>query len=218
MQILKDDVLRLIEKQMDNSFWNHLKYQLFGDFETCGNVDGNKIRLWKKDIVYSGNYSIFIFEFDKNNHLATISTENNPIRHKFITVIFIIFLGALLFLNGFDFRDMVHWLVTGFILLIFFLLRLILNYGTNTCKEEQLNAIYEILEIEKDEEKEREWSVGNIFIRAIMYPLCALLMAICIMLLLSEVYLQPIVVFLIVGAYLWSDITLIREISERKKK
>src|SRR5690606_29403269 len=85
-------------------------------------------------------------------------------------------------------------------------------------KKQQLKEIFEILDIEVEEEKpEKEWSLKNILIRLFTYPFCFFLIAISFFLLIPEGnYILALMSFIIVGFYLVADFKMI--LKEKSKK
>ncbi|NAY93443.1 hypothetical protein GTQ34_16145 [Muricauda sp. JGD-17] len=78
-------------------------------------------------------------------------------------------------------------------------------------KKIQLKQIYEILEIEVENEKpEKEWGWKKILVRLITYPLSIFLVAMCFWTAIPQgKYLLAMGVLLIVGVYLYTDLKII---------
>ena len=78
-------------------------------------------------------------------------------------------------------------------------------------KQNQLDEIFEFLDIEVEEKKlEKEWSLKNILIRLFTYPLCLFLIGLNIFLIIPNgQYILALGTFGFVGFYLFADLKMI---------
>ncbi|MBZ9731674.1 hypothetical protein LB467_18475 [Salegentibacter sp. JZCK2] len=169
----KKDVEKLIEVRKESSFFNHFWNVLIYDFRAKGEIGPNQIKVWRQNMWNMTFYPIFTFEFNANNNLTDIKDEINPIGKTFIGVLLIGFL-YLIFpknLSGFDLLDHLPFviLITIFAFLIVLVARMVYRFE----KQNQLEQIFEILDIEVEEKKpEREWTFKKIITRLLIYPFC----------------------------------------------
>jgi len=216
MEITKKDVERLIEVRKENTFFNHLANVFFRDFRPKGEVGRNEIKVWRQNMWNMTFYPIFTFEFNANNHLTKITDKLNPVGRTFIALI-VIALICLIFpknLSEFDLLD--NWQMAIFLSAFSFLLIWIVRKSYQSEKQNQLEQIFEILDIEIDEKTpEREWSLKNILIRLITYPFALLIIFISIWTLFENGnILVTIMTVGVCGSYLYADIRMI--IKEKK--
>ena len=211
MEITKSDVIKLIQNIKTNSLWNHFLCIINRDFSYNGEIQQNRIIVWKQGIWIGAFYPIFTFELNSQNHLINISDKLNPIA-KFFYLLFPIGFSSLFISTMISDFEIKKFLVLTLIIIIFtsiyvFVTTKIYKYE----KEELLKEIYEILEIEVEDEKiEKEWSKNKILIRVFAYPFCLFLIFLNIFLIIPEGE-----IFLAIGSlsivfvYLYSDLKMI---------
>ena len=183
LEITKKDIEKLIELRKENTFLNHLWNIFSRDFRPKGEIGRNEIKVWNQSMWNVAFYPIFTFELNANNHLTNITDKLNPIGK---TIIGLFSIGILYFVfsnfsTDFDFLE--NWLpiliVSVFLLIFITVFRKLYLFE----KQNQLDEIFEILDIEVEEKKpEKEWSLKNILIRLFTYPFCMFLIGLNIFL------------------------------------
>jgi len=156
-------------------------------------------------------YPIFSFEFNANNHLVKITDKINPVG-KTIIGLFSVAILYFIFSNlSPDFNFLEYWLPTLIVSIFLFILVLVFRKLYLFEKQNQLDEIFEILDIEVEEKKpENEWSLKNILIRLFTYPFCLFLIGLNIFIgIPNGQYILALGTFGIVGFYLFSDIKMI---------
>ncbi len=173
MEMTKKDVEKLIEVKKESSFFNHFWNVLIYDFRAKGEIGRNQIKVWRQNMWNMTFYPIFTFKFNSNNNLTDINDEVNPIGKTFIGILLIGFLYLIFPKNLADFDLLNHLafviLITIFASLIFLVARMVYRFE----KQNQLEQIFEILDIEVEEKKpEKEWTFKKIITRLLIYPFC----------------------------------------------
>ena len=183
------------------------------DFKPTGEIRNREIRVWRQNGWNRMFYPIFKFELNKDAHLINISDRINPVG-LIIYVLFCI-LFSIPWLNWVfeDFDLSNHWIqILGWV--IFLGIFLLIGFKIYRMEKKiQLVQIYEILDIEVENEKlEKEWSWKKILIRLITYPLSFFLIATCFLAAIPQgKYLLALGILTIVGFYLYSDLKIILE-------
>jgi len=221
MEVTKKDVEKLIELRKENTFLNHLWNVFSRDMRAKGQINQNDIKVWNQNIWNMTFYPIFTFEFNTKNHLTNITTELNPVGKTLIGII-LIGLIWLIFpknLSEFDLAD--SWQMATFLAIFSFLIVWIANKLYRFEKQNQLEQIFEILDVETDEKKpEKEWSLKNILIRLFTYPFSIFVISICAWSLFAN-GIKSIFLTLfgigICGMYLYSDIKMIMNNKKAKQ-
>ena len=206
MEITKSEILKLIVKRKTDSFWNHLLYVLSKDFKCNGEVKDAQIKVWKQGSFLGAFYPIYTFELNSQNNLTNISDRLNPIGKVLFALPPIVY--VFLFIKT---------MITDFHLIRFIiLLSLLLALGTfyflltrkiyNFEKQEQLNEIYDFLDIEVTDDKNKPLSKSGL-IRLFTYPFCFFLTFIILFYVIPQgkVFLS-IGTLSFVGAYLYYDL------------
>ncbi|MGZ0017503.1 hypothetical protein [Yeosuana sp. AK3] len=211
MEITKKEVEKLIELKEENTFINHLWTVISRDFRVKGEISSNKIKLWKQGFWSMTIYPIFTFEFNTEKHLINITDKQNPIG-KIFSIIILLPLAILVFaqiINDFDF--VANWKFIALFGIIISLLILFTRKIYNYEKQNQLELIYELLDIEAEEKTiEKEWSYKKIITRIFMYPFCIGLILLAIFLLFpSGDVILGIGSLGIAGTYLFTDIKIL---------
>ncbi|MBP2833052.1 hypothetical protein J8281_12720 [Aquimarina sp. U1-2] len=195
----------------EDTFINHLWNVFSRDFRSKGEISRNEIKVWKQNFWNSAFYPIFKFELNANNHLTDITNKLNPIGKMLIGLFLIGILYFILtnFSTDFDFLE--NWLPiligSVFLLILITVFRKLYLFE----KKNQLEEIYEILDIEIEKEQpEKEWSLKNILIRLFTYPFCLFLICINLFLLIPEgQFILALSSFGFVGFYLVTDLKMI---------
>ena len=176
MEVTKKDVEKLIGIRKANSYINHLWYFISRDYQVQGEINRDFIKVWKQSFWNGGLYPIFKFEFNANNHLINISSKLNPIAKLWIGLIFCGFTFAVFPKNPTEFDYLGHWLPISVVIIFLFILVFVFRKLYLFEKQNQLDEIFEQLDIEIEEKKpEKEWSAKNILIRLFTYPFCLFL-------------------------------------------
>lgn len=211
MEVTKKDIEKLIELRKEDTFLNHLWNIISRDFRPKGEVGRNEIKVWKQNMWNGPFYPIFSFELNANNHLTNITDKLNPVG-KTIIVLFIF--GFLYFVfpkNPMQFDFIGNWPIIFFILVIASIVGVVVRMIHRFEKQNQLDEIFEILDIEVEQKKpEKEWSFKRIMIRLFTYPFCLFLIGLNIFLIIPNgQYFYALGTFGFVGFYLFSDIKMI---------
>lgn len=161
-------------------------------------------------------YPVFTFELNKNNHLVKISARLNPVGRFFLVTGLIGFTLAILPADILDF-DLRSDLGLPVVLIFFIstallILRLIYRFE----RRKQLELFVELLDIKTElMEPESEWSLKNILVRLITYPLCLFFIWINIILFIPDgEYIFVLGSLLPVAMYLIADLLLIFKIGD----
>lgn len=211
MEITKKDIEQLIELRKENTFLNHLLNFFSRDYRPKGKICRNEIKIWNQNIWNVAFYPVFTFELNANNHLINITDKLNPIGK---TIIGLFSIGIIYFVfSNFstDFEFLENWLpiliVSVFLLIFVTVFRKLYLFE----KQNQLDEIFEILDIEVEEKKpEKEWSLKNILIRLFTYPFCLFLIGLNIFLIIPNgKYILALGTFGFVGFYLFADLKMI---------
>ncbi|GAL70060.1 hypothetical protein [Jejuia pallidilutea] len=211
MEVTKKDVEKLIELRKENTFLNHLWNVFSRDMRAKGEIKRNEIKVWSQNMWNMTFYPIFTFEFNANNHLVKITDKINPIGKTIVGLFSIVILYFIFSNLSTDFDFLENWLpiliISVFLLIFISVFRKL--YLSE--KQNQLDEIFEILDIEVEEDKlEKEWSLKNTLIRLFTYPFCLFLIGLNIFLIIPNgQYILALGTFGFVGFYLISDIKMI---------
>ena len=213
MEVTKKDVEELIELRKENTFLHHLWNAFSGDMRPKGEVKLNEIKVWRQNMWNATFYPIFTFEFNANNHLTNITDKLNPIGKTFIGIIVIGLLWLIFPKDLSEFDLMENWQMATFLAVFAFLIVWIARKVYKNEKNNQLEQIYEVLDVEVDKKiPEREWSLKNILIRLFTYPFSLFIVFISIWFLFEygiRIILQSIIGIGVCGIYLYTDIKMI---------
>lgn len=211
MEVTKKDVEKLIEVRKEDSFFHHFWNVLVYDFRPKGDIRPNQVKVWRQNLWNMTFYPIFTFEFNANNHLTNIKDEVNPIGKTFIGLLLLGFLYLIMpkNLSGIDFIEELPFI--AFILIFASITAMVVRMVYRFEKQNQLEQIFEILDIEVAEKKpEKEWTLKKIITRLLLYPFCIGLLLFAIF------YLFPngkvtmgIGSLTFAGMYLYSDIKIL---------
>lgn len=153
LEITKKEVEQLIELEEESTLLNHFLNVFSRDFRAKGEIKSNSIKIWRQGFWNMTVYPIFILDFNENKHLINITDKLNPIGKIFNVIIFLplTFFIFLHLLNDSGFTK--NWILISllliFIVSLIFFARKVYNFE----KQNQLNKIFELLEIEVDEKK-----------------------------------------------------------------
>jgi len=221
MEVTKKDIEKLIEVKKENTFLNHLWNIFSRDMRAKGEIKLNGIKVWKQNMWNMAFYPIFTFEFNSNNHLTNITDKMNPVGKAIIGIATIWFLYLISPKKPTEFNLFDNWqwitLITVFVFLVVIVSRKIYKME----RENQLEKIYEILDIETNEKiLGSEWSVKNILIRLFTYPFSIFVIITCVWSLFAEGLKSIFMTILGIGfcaMYLYSDIKMIMNNKKEKK-
>ncbi|WP_438425529.1 DUF443 family protein [Aquimarina macrocephali] len=194
-----------------DTFLNHLWNVFSRDFRPKGEIRRNEIKVWNQNLWNSAFYPIFKFELNVNNHLINITDKLNPIGKTLIGLFSIGILYFVLTNVSPDFDFLENWLPiligSVFLLILITVFRKLYLFE----KKNQLEEIYEILDIEIEKKQpEKEWSLKNILIRLFTYPFCLFLIGINIFLLIPKgQFIMALCSFGFVMFYLVTDLKMI---------
>jgi len=213
LEVTKKDVEKLIELRKENTFLNHLWNIFSRDMTAKGEVSRNEIKVWRQNMWNLTFYPIFTFEFNANNHLINISTKLNSVGKMIIGFIIIGLIWLIFPKNLSDFDIFEKWQMATFLLVFSFLVVWVARKVYRFEKQNQLEQIFEILDIEVEEkEPEREWSLKNVLIRLFTYPFSLFIVFISVWLLFENGIrniLQSVIGIGVCGMYLYADIKMI---------
>jgi hypothetical protein len=213
MEVTKKDVEKLIELREENTFLNHLWNVFSRDFRAKGEIKRNEIEVWNQNMWNMTFYPIFTFEFNSNNHLINITDKINPIGKLIIGIASLWFLYLIFPNNLTEFNPIENWqsitIVAVFVFLVVWIARKIYRME----RKNQLDQIYEILDIEVEQKvPANEWSLKNILIRLFTYPFAIFVITVCVWSLFSngiKSIAQALFGIGICGMYLYSDFKII---------
>lgn len=221
MEVTKKDVEKLIEIEKKNTFLNHLWNIFSRDMRAKGEIKQNEIKVWNQNMWNMTFYPIFTFEFNSNNHLTNITDKMNPIGKVIIGIATIWFLYLIFPKKPTEFNLIDNWQWITLIMIFVFLVVFVSLKIYKMEKKNQLEEIYELLDIEIDEKVlEKEWSVKNILIRLFTYPFSIFVVTICVWNLfangLKSIFMSIFGIG-ICGIYLYSDIKMIMNNKKEKQ-
>jgi hypothetical protein len=213
MEVTKKDVEELIELRKKDTFLNHLWNIFSRDMRAKGEINRNEIKVWSQNMWNLTFYSIFTFEFNANNHLTNITDKMNPVGKTLIGIASLWFLYLIFPNNSTEFNPIDKWQWIAIIAVFVFLGVLLSRKIYKMERKNQLEEIYEILDIEIEEKPpEKEWSLKNILIRLFTYPFAIFVITICAWSLFAN-GIKSIFLTLfgigICGMYLYSDVRMI---------
>lgn len=213
MEVTKNDVEKLIELRKESNYLNHFHNVFTRDFRAKGEVGQNEIKVWRQSFWTMTFYPIFRFEFNSENHLIKITDKINPIGKTFNAIIFLSFIFFLLPKSIDELKYGTTWILVSLILFFMCFLIWFARKVYNYEKKIQLEQIFEILDIEVDEKKPiKEWSVKNVIMRILLYPICIGLILLAFFLLFPN---GDVILGMgslgIAGAYLFADIKILIE-------
>lgn len=188
--IEKKDIEKLIVQHKKSNINNHWTDSFFYNAtKYSGEVRENEILLWRSDLFLRGAYPIFHITFDQNDKMKGIKLEKNPF-HKLLNKLSIGFFAviiAFLFITS-ELRFAV--IATCGILIIGFILRIVLHKSRKYeigLMTDELKLTIQQIEQEKNSEltnsnatkptkaKIKEWTLGKVLTRLILYPFCGLI-------------------------------------------
>jgi len=211
MEVTKKDVEKLIELKKESTYLNHFHNVFTRDFRAKGEIGKNEIKVWRQSFWNMTFYPIFKFQFNSQNHLIKITDNINPIGKTFngIAIISIILILSSIIIGNLNYG--INWALISLILIfgcfLFWFARKVYNYEKNN----QLEQIYEILDIEVEPKKAiKEWNAKKIITRILLYPFCIGLILLAIFLLFPN---GDIVLGIgslaIAGMYLFADLKIL---------
>ena len=211
MEIYKKEVEKLIELRKNDTFLNHLWNVLTRDIRTIGEISKDEIKIWKQNSWNTTFYPVFKFQFNSKNHLIKISDKLNPIGKTLIGLLIFGFLYFVFPENLTEFNFIGNWPIIIFLAVFVSLFTFFARMFYRFEKQNQLDEIYELLDMEIEERKiEKEWSTKNTLIRLFTYPFCLFLIGLNVFLIIPNGgYLLAIGIFGFVGFYLIADLKMI---------
>ncbi|QHI37487.1 hypothetical protein IMCC3317_28660 [Kordia antarctica] len=216
LEIIKKEVKQLIQTEQKDTFLNHMLGMFKRDFNVIGECSSEEIKLWQRNSWTVSLYAIFIFKFNAQQHLIDIKAELNFFGKVLSYGIFFLLLFIFIPKDVASYQHDNFWLFSmiKIISLIIYVLFCTVIYESE--KRIQRQAIYELLDIEINEENTlKERSLFSIFIRIFTYPLgLATLYGSVFHFFPEGQYKLAIVGMVIVSAYFITDIILLF----RKKK
>jgi len=211
LEINKKEIEKLIEISKKDTFFNHLWNIISRDFSANGEVKQNEIKVWRQNFWNITIYPIFIFKFDSRNHLINITSKLNPVGKLFNGLIALSFIFFVFPKNTSDFEILENWKILCLIILIVLLATYFAYKVYSFEKRNQLEQIYEILDIEIEESNNnKERTITKVMTRVLLYPFCIGLIILAVFHLIptGEIILA-IGSLAISGTYLFSDIKIL---------
>ena len=188
--IERNDIEKLIVEHKKSNLKNHWDDAFFYNAaKYSGEVKPNEILLWRSAYFLRGAYPIFHISFDPNGKLNGIKIEKNPY-HKFLNKLFV---GIFAMIIGFMFITTelrFAILMTCGMAFVGFLLNIVLKksrkYEIKKITDELKQTIENIEHnknpelnnnplIKQETEQSKEWTLGKILTRLIVYPFCGLI-------------------------------------------
>jgi len=211
LEITKKDIEKLIELRKENTFLNHLLNVFSRDFQPKGEIGRNEIKVWRQNLWNMTFYPVFTFEFNANNHLTNIKDKLNPIGKTFIGIILLGFLYLIFPKNLSDFDFIANWPIAAFIAVFAVLIVMVARMVYRFEKQNQLEQIFELLDIEIEEKKpEKEWTLKKIITRILMYPFCIGLILFAVLYLFPKGKIILAIGSLVIsGMYLYADLKIL---------
>ena len=221
MEIKKKEVEKLIELRKTNTFLNHFWNVFSRDMKAKGEINHNEIIVWRQNMWIMSFYPIFTFEFNAENNLIKITDKLNPIGKTLIGCTSLWFLYIIFPKNISKFSVIDNWqlitIIALFVFLFIWLSRKIYKMERNN----QLEEIYEILDIEVGEKMpEKEWSIKNTLIRLFTYPFSIFVITISFWSLFENGIKNTFLTLFgigICGMYLYSDVRMIIQNKKTEK-
>ena len=176
MEVTKSDIKKLVEVEKADTFFNHLLAVFTRDYRAKGEIKPSEIIVWSQSYWTGVTYPVFTFKLDSKNNLIDITDRLNPVGRIF----YLGFIGFLIFLfTPQDLKNVAwtdFWPLAVTVILFLAIVILVTSRFYLFEKKQQLNEIFEILDIEVEIEKvEKEWTLKNTLIRLFTYPFCAFL-------------------------------------------
>ena len=213
MEINKTEVEKLIEINKKDNFFNHLWNVASRDFSAKGEIKSNEIRVWRQNFWNMTFYPVFIFQFNSKQHLINISSKINPIGKLFNLLILLSFISSFFLVSLDNFEILKDWKIIALFTLIM-LLGIYFAYKVYSFeRRNQLDQIFEILDIEVAKTKEeKESSILKIITRILLYPFCIglILFALFYLIPIGEIFLA-LGSLAVGGTYLYSDLRILLE-------
>ena len=211
MEVTKKDIEKLIRLRKKDTFLNHLWNVFSSDFRQKGEIGPNEIKVWRQNMWNTTFYPIFTFELNANKHLVNITSKLNPVGKSLIGIFIVGFLYTIFPKNPLEFDLFESWPIVAVISVFAIIFITVFRKLYQSEKQNQLDEIFEILDIEVEEKKpEKEWSLKNILIRLFTYPFCLFLIGLNIFLIIPNgQYILALGTFGFVGFYLFADLKMI---------
>ncbi|HMC00078.1 MAG TPA: hypothetical protein VKN14_03475 [Flavobacteriaceae bacterium] len=204
--VTKKDVITLIAEEKTSSLKNHFLTFFNQDRRFVGEIQSDKILLWKTNMWISGGFPIFEFEFNPKDKLVNIHSKKNAFAKLislFFTIPLILFFLFLLFNIDFSIASLI---ILGLFLFILIALYFVTNHIYNYEKKQLLIEIYKRLEIEFEEEKIKEYTIKKILLRLFMYPFSIFLIIYVLNFFPRDI---ALVCILLISVYMVSDIIIL---------
>lgn len=172
MEITKKEVTQLIHEQKSDTFWAHFLCFLFKNKKRHGSSIDNEVRLWQYNSWTASLYAVFIFKFNRENHLIDIKTKPNIFGKSFFLGVFLILFFFFSWRLSTLHENERFWLYT-FIIAAFMIMYVVFcKVVYESERRIQQKKFFEKLDIEVTEENTiKERSLFSVFIRIITYPI-----------------------------------------------
>lgn len=211
MEITKEEVKQLIQIEKPDTYWTHFLNTIANNKFYNGIASEKEVRLWKRNMWTMSLYTVFIFSFNKNNHLIDIRTKLNVFGKVFFTGIFLAILTFFSYRLSALYQNERFWLYSciAIVFLVIYICFCKVVYESE--KRIQRKRLFEILDIE-DHNKDtiKEHSLFSFFLRIFTYPIGLGALYVSIFHFFpSEQYVYGISAIFIVVAYFITDIILI---------
>jgi hypothetical protein len=211
VEINRKDIEKIIELETENKFLNHLWNIFIRDYRPKGKIENQEIIIWRQSIWNAVFYPIFTFELNSKNYLIKISEKLNPVGKAILGIVISCFIYFVIIKNIVDNNFINNWILILFICVFASIVSLTVRMIYKSEKRNQLNELYEILDIEVTGEKtENESSLKKTLARLLIYPFCLFLIGLSIFILIpGKNYLFSVIIFFLVGFYLFTDLKIL---------
>lgn len=222
MEVTKKDIESLIEIHRSDTYFNHFRNLFTRDWRPTGAIGINEIKIWNPNFWNSSFYPIFHFKFNDSDHLIDITDRLNPVDK---TIAFLPMVGlctAIIYGLVTQEYDRGIWLLIGLGIIVYCLLFLVLRSNYRFEKEQQLEQIFEVLDIETEEkEPEKEWTLKKIITRLFIYSFTIGIIVLGVDIALNNIDLKGIIALVITAliclGYIYIDIRILRENRANRK-
>jgi hypothetical protein len=155
LQIEKSDIEKIRKIRKEDKFFNHFLTNIKHDYSFYGEIRKIEIKIWSFNLWNAIFYPIFIFKFNSNNKLISISSKLNSFG-KLIYVLFLIFLTS--FFKNINFAKatilgLLLFIVFYLVFISIFILISFKIYGN--VRKNQLEMIYEKIKRNKKISKQQ---------------------------------------------------------------
>ena len=145
MNLIKSDIIKIIEVKRKDTFVNHFSAIFKRDYSLAGEIGENEIKIWQLNIWNAVFYPIFVFKLNSKKEIVSITSKLNPFGKLSYLLLFI---SLNIFFTDFDYSKAklsgIFFITT--IYLTFISIFILLSFKIyNLEKKKQLKEIYKKL-------------------------------------------------------------------------